>query len=127
MDWNELTGQMPAAQIVEALDDDGDGIADIDAWAKVQADAEERLHACFGGMVPPAHAVSAAVARKLFLLESLYIRRGITENNPFTARAKAEETRLRNLASGDETTSGDSGAVFVGEPAKVSGTKGMMA
>lgn len=127
MNWTDLAGQMPLAQIEQALDDNADGVADDSAWALVQSDAEERIQSCFGGAVPAAHTTAAAEARRLFILESLYNRRGVTEGNPFTARAAAAEKRLRALASGDETTSGDSGAEFIGQPAKVAGITGMMA
>lgn len=127
MDWKELAGAMPLKQIEQALDDDGDGIADADAWVLVQSDAEDRIQSCFGGPVPAQHVTATKLPRRLFLLESLFNRRGITEGNPYTKRAAEAETRLRGLASGEETTSGDSGAVFVGQPAKISGTPGMMA
>ena len=127
MNWTDLAGQMAPALIEQALDDDGDGVADDSAWALVQSDAEERIQSCFGGAVPDAHSLAAVEARRLFILESLYHRRGFTEGNPFTARASNAEKRLRALASGEETTSGDSGAEFIGQPAKVAGTTGMMA
>lgn len=118
---------MAPALIEQALDDNGDGIADESAWALVQSDAEERIQSCFGGVVPEPHASAAAEARRLFILESLYNRRGFNEGNPFSVRATNAEKRLRALASGDETTSGDSGAEFIGQPAKVAGITGMMA
>lgn len=127
MDWKDLAGEMAPALIEQALDDDGDGIADASAWTLVQAGAEGRIRGCFGGPAPEQHADAAIEARRLFLLETLYNRRGITERNPYTARATAAEKRLRALASGEESTSGDAGAAFIGEPAKVAGTKGLMA
>lgn len=127
MDWRDLSGEMPPALIEQALDDDGDGIADAAVWALVQADAEKRIRGCFGGAAPAIHADAAAEARRLFILEMLYTRRGITERNPFAARAKEAERRLRALASGEESASGDSGAAFIGEPAKVAGVGGLMA
>lgn len=127
MDWKTLAGAMSLSRIEQALDDDGDGIADESAWALVQSDAEERIQGCFGGAIPEQHTAAATAARKLFILETLFSRCGITEGNPYTKRANDAETRLRKLASGEASSSGDSGAVFVGEPAKVAGTTGMMA
>lgn len=127
MDWRDLSGDMPPALIEQALDDDGDGIADAAVWLLVQDGAEKRVRGCFGGAAPAIHADAAADARRLFLLETLYTRRGFVERNPFTARAAAAERRLRALASGEESASGDSGAAFIGKPAKVAGVEGLMA
>lgn len=126
-DWRDLSGDMSPANIVQALDDDGDGLADAQAWAQVLAAASERVaQAC-----PDAgrlHPDAAAYAGRMFCLESLYARRGFAgDENPYAARAADAERRLRALASGDETTGGDGGAVFVGEPARAAGAKGLLA
>lgn len=126
-DWRELAGDMAPAHIEEALDDDGDGVADARAWALVLGAASVRVAtAC-----PDAdarHPEAADYARRMFCLESLFARRGFAgDGNPFSARALDAERRLRALASGDETTGGDGDAVFVGEPAKASGIGGLMA
>ena len=82
MDWKTLAGAMSLSRIEQALDDDGDGIADESAWALVQSDAEERIQGCFGGAIPEQHTAAATAARKLFILETLFSRCGITEGNP---------------------------------------------
>lgn len=124
-DWTELAGDMAPAHIEQALDDDGDGVADAAVWARVLEAAGIRvLTAC-----PEAdarHPAAADYARRMFCLESLWRRRGFVDN-PFTDRAEDAERRLRALASGDETTGGDGDAVFVGESAKVGGLGGLMA
>jgi hypothetical protein len=127
MDWRDLSGDMPPRLIEQALDDDGDGIADAAAWESVKAAVEIRLRGCFGGDIPARHTAVADGARRVFLLETLYTRRGFTENNPYTARAATEEKRLKALAAGEDSTEADSGAAFIGSPAKVAGTKGLMA
>jgi hypothetical protein len=125
----ELLGDMPQALLTEALDDNRDGAADDDAWAAVQVAAEERIRSAFGGDAPAKHAIAAAHARKVFLLEILYNRRGFTgDANPHTAAANRVEKRLEALAAGEVSTDGgDAEPVFIGQPAKVAGLRGNMA
>lgn len=129
-DWRELAGHMPPQRIVEALDDDGDGLADDAAWAAVLRAVEDRLATVFGpGGVPAAAAGLAEYARKLFALELLYNRRGLAgEENPYEAEAQRAEARLRALASGEENTDGaTTEPVIIGEPARIAGTGGLLA
>jgi hypothetical protein len=128
MNYEDLSGEMPLARIVEALDDDRDGQADEAAWAAVQASAEERVLDAFGGAVPERCAGAVARARKVFLLDLLYTRRGFGgADNPFGAQAVAAEKRLRSLSAGDEAPAGTGGGTVYSEPAKVAGTTGLMA
>lgn len=126
-DWKSLAGDMAPAFITQALDDDGDGFADAAVWDAVLEAANTRVAvAC--PSADAKHPDAADYARRMFCLESLYTRRGYTaDGNPFTDRALDAEKRLKALASGDETTGGDGDAVFVGEPAKAAGTRGLMA
>ncbi|MGI5868677.1 MAG: hypothetical protein ACOX9C_04425 [Kiritimatiellia bacterium] len=129
MRMEDLLGEMPLELLAQALDDDGDGLPDAAAWEAVRESAEERLRNCFGGDVPPRHAQAAAYARKLFTLVTLYNRRGHTaEANPYAAAANRAEERLRRLASGEDSTDGaEAVPAFIGEPAKISGTRGLLA
>lgn len=129
MNKEDLLGDMPLELLTQALDDDGDGVADESAWVAVSASAEERLRTAFGGDVPAKHAQAAAYARKLFLLVTLYNRRGLTaEANPYTTAANRAEERLYKLSSGEVSVDGgNTEPSFIGEPAKIAGTKGLMA
>jgi hypothetical protein len=128
MDYEDFSGEIPLQNIVEALDDDGDGQADAAAWLLVQASAEERVTDAFGGTVPERCAGAVPYARKVFILEILFNRRGLSEvKNPFAAKAEAAEKRLRDLASGDASSQGVGGGTVFSEPAKVAGTTGLMA
>ena len=126
MEYADLAGLIPVANIVQALDDDGDGVADTAAWTAVQAAAANRIADCFGGPTPARHANAAAWALKVFLCELLLDRRGFSEGrNPFTARAAAAETRLRKLATGEETPDGVGGGEIYVTPAKIAGINGL--
>lgn len=125
----DLLGEMPAELMLQALDDNGDGIADEAAWVAVHGAAEERLQGAFGGAVPARHAAAGRAALKLFCLVILYNRRGMTgEANPYTTAANRAETRLEKLSSGEASVDGGSAdPVWVGQPAKVAGLRGNMA
>ena len=119
---------MPLANIVQALDDNGDGEADQDAWASVQQSAEDRISDAFGGSVPERYANAAAYARKVFLLETLFGRRGFSgDKNPFTSRANDAEKRLRLLSTGEKTPEGQGGGTIFSKDAKVANATGLMA
>lgn len=127
--WDELTPWLPPQRLIEALDDDGDGEVDASAWQAVRVAAEDRLQTAFGGPVPPEYVRVAEHARKMFELETLYLRRGIAgSDNPFASAAQDAEERLRALASGDESADGSTAApVIIGAPAGIAGLGGLMA
>lgn len=125
----ELTGDMPLADITAALDDDRDGVADDAAWASVQTTAEERLVNACGGTVPALYATAAAYARKLFILEALYTRRGMfgDQGNPFSKRAANAEKRLIDLVSGANRPDGATGGEAITQPLQATPSQGIMA
>lgn len=128
MNWEDLAGEMPLKSIVDALDDDGDGEADAAAWAAVQASAEERISDAFAGSVPARYASACGYARKVFVLEILFRRRGFADGkNPYSSQASKAEDRLRKLATGEETPEGEGGGEVFSTPAKVAATEGLMA
>lgn len=130
MEITDLQGEMTLTDIVDALDDNKDGVADEAAWTQVQASAAERVTNAFGGATPAAYASPAAYALKVFILEILFRRRGFADKgNPFTSQAIAAEKRLTNLSSGAERP--DAGASGAGEALTVelaaTPTTGLMA
>lgn len=128
LNYTDLSGEMPLQAITQALDDDGDGQADDLAWQKVLSSARMRIDEAFGGAVPPRYAGAAQYALRIFCCEILYRRRGFSgERNPYTSQANRAEDRLRKLATGEETPEGGGGGTMYGEPAKIAGTKGLMA
>ena len=125
--YEELAGFMPISRIVEALDDDGDGIADETAFRAVLASANERAAAIFGGEVPAQYSVAAGHSVRVFALDLLYRRRGVAdEANPWSKLAEEEATRLRALASGTEAIDASSDGVVISKPARVYNTLGVI-
>lgn len=128
MNWQDLSGEIPLASIEQALDDNGDGAADEEAWTSVQTSAQDRINDAFGGYVPVRYARAAEYARKIFLCEILFRRRGLSgDRNPFSSQATKAEDRLRALANGTDSPEGSGGGTEISEPAKISGTPGLMA
>lgn len=124
MDWMDLAGEMPLEQIVQSLDDNRDGEVDEAAWERVKAAATERLNDCFGGVPPAKFAGTCGYALKVFVLESLYTRRGFTgRENPYAQKAMDAERRLRALAGGEESVDAGSATGFVADQ-PLSGTPG---
>ena len=124
---DDLIGDMPEQKIIEALDDDGDGLADESAFRAVLASANERAAAIFGGNVPPQYSVAAGHAVRVFCLDLLYRRRGTAdEANPWTKLAEAQEARLRALAAGTEAIDASTDGVVISKPAKIYNSTGVM-
>jgi phage gp36-like protein len=101
----DLEAEIPTAFLIQALDDDNDGI--VDAWDKVQASAAEEVDSLLEGRftVPleldplPKIIKRAAVA---FACELCYRRRSTPDkDNPWADRAKAFRKTLAAISTGD--------------------------
>lgn len=120
MDYKDLAAYIPLQSIIDALADKQPGVVDAEAWELVQAAAEDRITDAFGGSVPDVYAQSVDYARRIFICEILYDRRGVSDSkNPFTRRATDQETRLRKLASGEEHAQGAGGGTVISKPASI--------
>lgn len=111
---SDLHALVPPAFVVEALDDDRDGLADAGVWAAVEAEAAGQVDSRLGGRyaVPFGAPLPAIVteAAKLFAAEALYQRRGQSgENNPFTGRANAMRKRLEAIGAGEAPLTPEAG------------------
>jgi phage gp36-like protein len=102
----QMNGLIPATFLVQALDDDQDGAADLTAWADVLAQAQRqidgplsvRFAVPFSNPLPPVVAEAAPV----FAAELLYKRRGIAdEQNPWLSQANKLRAKLEQIAKGD--------------------------
>lgn len=102
---DQVKAKLPHDFIIEALDDDKDGVIDDGVWELVTADAADQVDARLGMRyatpLDPLPAVAAA-ASLLFVLETLYQRRGYgsEENNPFLASARAARRELSEIGAG---------------------------
>lgn len=102
---SDLNGQIPPQFLVQALDDDNDGV--VDAWDAVKAIVQEEVDSLLEGRfaVPltfdplPKIIKRAAVA---FACELCYRRRGTADaENPWKGRADAFRKTLGMISTGD--------------------------
>lgn len=130
----EIAADLPPQHLIEALDDDGDGIADAGLFSQIEAAAAKEIDGLLGAryatpFAPPVPAVVASAAR-FFVLEKLYQRRGIaSEQNPYTRQAAAMRSRLGRIGQGEEPLTPEfvrtrPPVSVVTEPAKTTSTAG---
>lgn len=105
----DLSAEIPADFVTQALDDDADGVPDAGVWELVAAAVDRSVDAYLGRRyaVPltmsPLPAVVAQAAL-VFACELLHQRRGMSgEKNPYTKRADAWRKTLERIASGEES------------------------
>lgn len=103
----DVSVDIPPSFIVEALDDDGDGVADVGLWDQVAAAASTAVDSRLGQryatpFVSPIPAIVTEAAR-IFASEMLYNRRGVAKDkNPFTEAADALREKLDLIGQGKQ-------------------------
>lgn len=102
----KIEAMLPPAFLVDALDDDRDGVADTGVLTAVIAAADERIDGHLGQKYEtPFSTVPAVVANAslVFVMASLYRRRGVAdEANPWAEREKAVDAKLAKIGNGLE-------------------------
>ena len=103
----EVKAKLPYDFIIEALDDDKDGLMDEDVLTAVLEDAANQVDARLGKRYsvpfnPAALEPIISSSSLMFVLETLYQRRGYgtEENNPFLASARAARAELNEIGNG---------------------------
>lgn len=126
----QIEAIVPPAFLLEALDDDNDGEEDSGVYDALVSGAQDEVDGYFAPVVTvPFETVPplAKVATKLFILESLYARRGYSKDtepkNPWYSQAAGMRARLQRVSSGDERVSPTQaqvvpGVVLVSEPSR---------
>lgn len=104
---DQVQAKLPLDFITDALDDDKDGMADDAVWQLVAADAADQVDERLGKrytvpFAPDSLPPAARSASLLFVLETLYQRRGFgtPETNPFLASARAARAELEKIGNG---------------------------
>jgi hypothetical protein len=105
----QVKAKLPYEFIVEALDDDRDGMIDDEVWQAVCEDAATQVDSRMGKRYPvpfdPAELPPIIESSALmFVLETLYQRRGYgtEENNPFLSAARAARKELTEIGNGEQ-------------------------
>lgn len=104
---SDLDGKIPALLLLQALDDNGDGLADADVWDKLVVDVENAINSRLEGnyAIPLAEPIPAIIseAAKVLAAEAIYLRRGLAgDQNPWVKQADAMRKRLEEIGSGDK-------------------------
>ena len=105
VELTDLTGQIPPQFLVQALDDNNDGV--IDAWVVVQTAVQEDVDALLEGrfavpltLTPMPRIIKRACVA--FACELCYRRRGTSDSdNPWKGRADAFRKTLGLITTGD--------------------------
>lgn len=122
-----ITAKLPEHFLLEALDDDADGVEDTGLLDTIVANAEREIDSYLEGRytlpLSPTPAL-LGTASLVLVLEALYFRRGVDpDKNPWRNRASEIRARLRRILSGEEsliagTEKAEPGAIAITEPAR---------
>lgn len=134
----QVKAKLPNDFIIEALDDDKDGILDEDVWTAVAEDAANQVDGRLGKRYqvpfnPDALEPIIVSSSLMFVLETLYQRRGLgsEETNPFLASARAARKELTDIGNGDTPLTPTAAkprqsVMVVSEPARTSSAGGYL-
>ena len=130
---SDLTAKIPPQTLLEALDDNGDGVADDDLLDSIIASAAGEIDGQLSGRhaVPFTGDIAPRVkhACLIFVLEMLYERRGWTSENgrnPWSGKARDLRSQIKDVAMGTRPLfpASDKGAKntsYIGEDSKIAG------
>jgi phage gp36-like protein len=107
---SDLAAMVPPDFLLQALDDNNDGVEDVGLWASLAGQAGDAIDAYLGlryalplGAPYPAIVINAA---RVFTCELLYKRRGVNdEANPWAAQAGQTRTLLKSISMGQSPLS----------------------
>jgi phage gp36-like protein len=123
-----LKGKVPDDLLLQALDDNGDGVADEGVWDAISADVDRasdgRLEGRYTVPLAAPHPAVVAEAAIVFAAEGVYMRRGLAgDQNPWTKQADTFRKRLEAIGAGEQTLKNDlapvkSGGAVISEPSR---------
>lgn len=128
---SDLDGKIPPPFIVQALDDDADGVVDAGLWDLIASQAGQAVDARLGQRYevpftePPAVVKEAAL---VFAAEALYARRVGPDANPWMAMGNAMRSKLDRIGRGEEPLAPTinrqkPSGVIVAEPSRTAGSR----
>lgn len=132
----QVKAKLPYDFLVEALDDDKDGLPDTEVWTAVAEDAADQVDARLGKRysVPFDPAALEPIVKSsslIFVLETLYQRRGYggEDNNPYLVSARAARKELNQIGDGEVPLTPEQqrprrSVSTVTEPARTSSARG---
>jgi phage gp36-like protein len=123
-----IEARIPAPKLVEALDDDEDGVLDADVLTELLAAASEAVDALIAPQYTVPRTTPEAMVKEgafAFACEMIYDRRGANDKNPFRKAASEWRTKLGMVGEGKLTLdaqaadSGSGGPSFNDTPCHV--------
>lgn len=124
-----LKGKVPDDLLLQALDDDADGVADDGVWESIAEDVDQAINGRLEGRyaVPLAEPLPSVVLESatVFAAEAIYLRRGLSgDQNPWTKQADTFRKRLEDIGSGLQPLTNaikavKSGGAVIGEEARL--------
>ena len=104
---SDLDGKVPASMLLQALDDNNDGVEDDGIWDSVVRGVQDAIDGFLEAnfTVPLEEPLPAIVreAAKILTAEAVYMRRGLSgDQNPWIKQADAMRTRLEAIGSGEK-------------------------
>lgn len=133
---DQVKAKLPMSFIVEALDDNADGVLDLEVWEAVAGDAADQVDGRLGMRYavpfdPDALEPIVKSSSLMFVLETLYQRRGFgtEETNPFLVGARAARKELSDIGAGTVPLTPEKqrprrSVSAVTEPARTSSSRG---
>ncbi len=107
----DIAALMPPQHLLQALDDDSDGVADDGLLDTIIAAADNTVDSYLGARFEVPRPDPEPIVKRaslVFVLETLYLRRGISgEANPHAAEAAKLRTKLDALGRGEGSLAPD--------------------
>ncbi len=112
---NDLTAFVARDVVVNALDDDGDGIEDADVFDSVKATCKSFITDIFGlNDIPEEFQQTVRSTYLLAIASMLFNRRGHSgQNNPYETQYERSIDRLRGLVDGSVSTADQDGGAAI--------------
>lgn len=134
---SEIAGLLPREYLVEALDDDRDGLPDDAAWDTVQANVSLAIEGPLSARYPVPFASPAPKlvrhAALVLTMEILYARRGVpADQNPWKEQADEIRATLGKIGEGKMPLSASSvpahpAITVISEPSRTHSAQGKVA
>ena len=136
VELTDLIGLLPTTHLTEALDDDGDGVADAGVFDSVADSVSREIESKVGQRYttpfPYPYPAVVVYAARILALEALYNRRGQKDDkNPFAKQADAQRTKLDAIGAGTQplqpgTKRADPSATVITEESKTKPARGTL-
>jgi len=126
----DVAGRIPGPFLIQALDDNADGLADSEVWDQLAKDTAEEIDGALGKRysVPFSNPLPAFVSRaaKVIVVDLIYKRRGEAKN-PYADEVAAVRKEMESISKGEEPLDPEQArakpsASVISEPSRTTGS-----